>query len=594
MKIKLHWRLTFIFCLVVILALSSGYFYLISHLKSYIERNIENNIRNQLVLGKDFVETQLKDKKASMDFQVLASRIGSDLGLRATIIGIDGKVLGDTDLTDEQLVKIENHAGRPEIKEALKSGLGISKRFSYTVNKDMLYIAAAFGKEKPEGVLRFSVPLSDIDILQAGMHRVVGVSIIGILLLSLVLTFLVSLFVSRPLSEMSMIAKFMAAGDFSKKAPVYYADEIRELAQSLNLMSEEIKDKIEKLNSERAKLDLVLSSMFEGVIVTDENENIILMNPSLRRIFLVESEPEGKKPIEVIRNTAVQDMIDRILKGKQHLATEEILVTMPEERILRVNGVPILRNDKFEGAILVFHDITELRRLEQIRQDFVANVSHELRTPISSIKGYAETLLEGALKDKHNAKDFINIIYQDAERLSQLINDLLDLSRIESGKMKMNVVELDPVSVIKRAMTVIDNQAKVKSIALKLDFAPELPDIKADETRLSQVLINLLDNAIKYTPENGSVTISAAVSADALQIDVSDTGIGISDKDLPRIFERFYRVDKARSRELGGTGLGLSIVKHIVQAHGGQVWVKSEPGLGSTFSFTIPLSIKSS
>jgi two-component system phosphate regulon sensor histidine kinase PhoR len=249
-----------------------------------------------------------------------------------------------------------------------------------------------------------------------------------------------------------------------------------------------------------------------------------------------------------------------------------------------------MRNNKLEGAILVFHDITELRRLEKIRQDFVANVSHELRTPIASIKGYAETLLEGALEDKDNAKEFISIIYHDSNRLATLINDLLDLSKIESGKMKMSFVALDPVSLIKSAVKVIENQAKAKSIALKFDIPTSLPKIMVDETRFSQVMINLLDNAIKYSSERGSTTISAKIVDNALQIDISDTGLGISEKDLPRIFERFYRVDKARSRELGGTGLGLSIVKHVVQAHGGQVWVKSELGLGSTFSFTIPLA----
>jgi len=286
----------------------------------------------------------------------------------------------------------------------------------------------------------------------------------------------------------------------------------------------------------------------------------------------------------------VQDIIDKIIQGKQGLVTEEIAVNMPEEKILKVNGVPIVRTDRFEGAILVFHDITELRRLEQIRQDFVANVSHELRTPISSIKGYAETLLEGALEDKDNAREFLSIIYQDSNRLANLINDLLDLSKIESGKMKMNFIPLEPVSMIRRAVAIMENQAQARSIAIKLNLTPDLPKIKADETRFSQVMINLLDNAIKYTPENGSVVITANVVNNALQIDVADTGIGISEKDLPRIFERFYRVDKARSREMGGTGLGLSIVKHIVQAHAGHVRVKSEPGLGSTFSFTIPLA----
>jgi len=330
--------------------------------------------------------------------------------------------------------------------------------------------------------------------------------------------------------------------------------------------------------------------MFEGVIVTDVDEKIILMNPSLRKLFFIDSNPAGKKPLEVIRNTAVEEMVERIIKGKQHLATEEIVINTPEEKILKVNGVPIMSNNRLEGAILVFHDITELRRLEKIRQDFVANVSHELRTPISSIKGYAETLLEGALEDKANAKEFISIIYQDSNRLASLINDLLDLSKIESGKLKMSFAALDSVLLIKKAVMVIDSQAKAKSIKLKIDISQNLPKIKADETRFSQVMINLLDNAIKYSSEGGTTSIFAKVVENVLQIDISDTGIGISENDLPRIFERFYRVDKARSRELGGTGLGLSIVKHIVSSHGGQVWVKSELGLGSTFSFTIPLA----
>jgi two-component system, OmpR family, phosphate regulon sensor histidine kinase PhoR len=590
MRIKLYWKLTFIFCFVVILAITAGYIYLLPHLKSYVENNVASNVKRQLSLSKDLLESLQTDKTTPIDFQASAVRIGTTLGLRATIIAPDGKVLGDTDLTRDQLSTVENHANRPEVKDARALGFGMSKRFSYTVKKDMLYMAIPFGKETNKGILRLSVPLHDIDLLQTKIHRVVGMSIIGILLFSLGLTLFLSVFISQPLSEMSSIAKAMAQGDFSRKISIHSGDEIGDLAQALNAMSEDIKDKIESINSERAKLDLVLSSMFEGVIVTDANEKIILMNPSLRKLFFIDSNPEGKRSLEVIRNTAVEEMVEKIITGKQHLATEEIVINTPEEKILKVNGVPIMRNNRLEGAILVFHDITELRRLEKMRQDFVANVSHELRTPISSIKGYAETLLEGALEDKDNAKEFVSIIYQDSNRLASLINDLLDLSKIESGKLKMSFAALDPAVLIKKAVTVIDNQAKAKSIALKIDIPQSVPKIKADEARFSQVMINLLDNAIKYSSEGGAATISAKVADNALQIDISDTGIGISESDLPRIFERFYRVDKARSRELGGTGLGLSIVKHIVSAHGGQVWVKSELGRGSTFSFTIPLA----
>lgn len=414
---------------------------------------------------------------------------------------------------------------------------------------------------------------------------------IFMLILGTVLTYAVAIFISKPIKRMSKAARLIARGDFNGISFMRANDEIGELAAAMDHLSGEIKEKKARVDSEAAKLDMVLSGMLEGVIVTDKSGEIISMNPSLRKLFLIDTQSiAGKRPLEVIRNNSVQDMADRILKQKERLATQEITIAFPEEKILKVNAVPIISSGELEGAILVFHDITELRRLEKVRQEFVANVSHELRTPISSIKGYAETLLEGAIDDQDNARDFLNIIYQDSQRLAALIDDLLDLSKIESGKLKMVFLNYPANALIIKCAAVMENQAKAKAITIKLEIPDNLAQIKVDETRFSQVMINLLDNAVKYTPEKGTVSISARPEGNYLQIDISDTGIGIPEQDIPRIFERFYRVDKVRSRELGGTGLGLSIVKHIVQAHGGQVWVKSEPGHGSTFSFTIPLA----
>jgi signal transduction histidine kinase len=328
--------------------------------------------------------------------------------------------------------------------------------------------------------------------------------------------------------------------------------------------------------------------MSEGVMVVDEEGKIVLMNPSLKKIFFVDLEPEHKTPIEVIRNHKVQEMVDKIIKEKQKFLSQEIIVDYPTNKILKVNAVAIIRNELIEGAVLVFHDITELHNLEKIRQDFVANVSHELRTPITNIKGYAETILEGALEDKENIKEFINIIYQESNRMANLIDDLLDLSKIESGKIKMNFSALEIKPIIERCLAVLEKPIKEKNLSVSFNIPKSLSKVMADEIRLTQVLLNLLDNAVKYTNEGGKITIDVFEKDDFVQVDITDTGIGIPEEDLPRIFERFYRVDKARSRQLGGTGLGLSIVKHIVLAHGGKVWVKSKLGIGSTFSFTIP------
>ncbi len=588
MKIRLHWKLTAFFFCVFIFTFFAGYLYLSGQVKAFLRENFYSEIKSQLFINKAVLESSLSGKMP-VDLQDTAGVIGKALSLRVSVIGMDGRLLGDSGLTPELLLAADNHAGRPEVADALRNGFGTSRRFSHTLRRQMLYMAAPFGKGEVSGVLRFSVPERQAASLGRRGVNVAGAGLILILFSSLFITFVTSVYVSRPLVSISRTAELMAKGDLSRKALVNSGDEIGDLAASLNSLAEEIKGRIDGISSEKAKLDAVLASMFEGLVVTDEQEKVVLMNPSLRRLFSVKEDPQGSKLIEVLRNIAVQEMADKIILEKERLVTGEIRVFVPEEKVLRVNGVPIIRRGRLEGAVMVFHDITELRRLEKVRQDFVANVSHELRTPLSSIKGYAETLLDGAVEDKGHAREFIGIIHQESDRLANLINDLLDLARIESGNMELSKAPFDVLAVAKRAVESMGGQARAKSIKLGITaFSGVLPLAVGDEFGFRQVLTNLLDNALKYTPEGGGVTISIEAAGGFLQVNVADTGIGISPADIPRIFERFYRVDKARSREAGGTGLGLSIVKHIVQAHGGRVWVESAPGSGSVFSFTIP------
>jgi len=572
--------------------LLTAYVYLQSHLKTYFIRQVEDTLKKEVYLNKNLIESTLGAEPSRSHTRLIADTIGRNLKVRATIIRADGTVLGDSELDGEHVKQMENHLERPEVQDAFRKGFGQSERYSKTLKKRMLYMAVPLvvKEEKIPWIVRVAVPESEVLGLEREVRKIIAVAVCIAFVFSAALSVGVALYISNPLCEMAAVARNMAKGDFSKKVYISSKDEVGDLASALNFMSDEIKGMVRKVTAEEAKFAAILSSMLAGVMVTDEKGRIVIMNPSLRKMFMVDVPAEGKLPLEVIRNAAVQDMAAKALQGVRALASDEIQLNVPQERFIQVNGAPIMREGRCDGAILVFHDITELKRLERIRKDFVANVSHELRTPIASIKGYAETLLDGALQDKEHSKEFIKIMYENSDRLAKLIEDLLDLSKIESGKMKIAFLQVDIADAFKRAAAVIANQANAKSISIQSNIPAVLPKVLADETRLSQVFVNLLDNAVKYTPEKGTIIVTVSVQDRFVQIAIADTGAGIPSNDIPRIFERFYRVDKAHSRELGGTGLGLSIVKHIVQIHGGNVWVESEVGRGTTFSFTIPIA----
>jgi two-component system phosphate regulon sensor histidine kinase PhoR len=587
MKVKIQWKLMASYLALVLLIGAILYGYL-SHT---LDRNLTEEVKENLLSEARLVRVMTVDEVADMerDAPALARSAGKEIKARVSIISGTGVVVGDSELSDAELRRLENHAGRPEFRQALESGSGIATRYSSTLGTNMLYMALPFHTRNGEpGVIRLALPLSRIESAMSSLNTILGASLFLAVLCSLLLSYVLSSITSRPLRDMAAAASLIGKGEFSSRIQIDSCDEIGELAAVMNEMAEKIEDQLERISAERNRLDTILRGMGEGVIVTDQSGVVTLANPAFRAIFSPCDDIEGKSLIEITRQPSMVNALKKVLDDREEML-EEMEILVPEEKSMLTHWVPLIEDHTFVGAVAVFHDITELKMLEKIRRDFVANVSHELRTPVSVIKGYAETLLsEGRTLPPEKTAGFIAIIHNHAERLANLISDLLTLSRIESGAMSLEPVpaHLDPA--INRAVLLLEQKCLSKGVAITVsESLKEMPLVLVDPGKLEQVLTNLLDNAIKFTPEGGTITISAADIGPQVRVDVSDTGIGIPSTAIPRIFERFYRVDTARSREMGGTGLGLSIVKHIVQAHGGSVSVDSLPGKGSTFSFTL-------
>ncbi|MFH1338618.1 MAG: ATP-binding protein, partial [Candidatus Omnitrophota bacterium] len=418
--------------------------------------------------------------------------------------------------------------------------------------------------------------------------KTVFLSLIFALGLAFVLGSALTTGIIKPLNKIAHISRKFSRGDFSQKILLGSRDEIGELAATLNKMAEGLENKIKKIEVQNQYQRAILESMVEGIIVADNSGHIVSINPSVEKIFdITRQDSEGKLFLEVIRNNDIADVIAGVLEGGKFVS-REISLIWPVQRIFQINASPIFEKNAVCGCLLVIHDITEIRRLEVVRRDFVANVSHELKTPLTSIKGFVETLLdEGALEDKENSLHFLRIIRTHADRLDALVNDLLDLSRLESQEISLEKDKISLKDLADDVLASFKSQLKEKEITPKNDLPADLSP-RAGREEMRRVLINLIDNAVKFNSEKGHVRIYSQDMDDKVKVVIEDSGAGIPEKDVPRIFERFYRVDKARSRELGGTGLGLSIVKHIVELHGGSVGVESTENLGSKFWFTLP------
>jgi two-component system phosphate regulon sensor histidine kinase PhoR len=550
-------------------------------------RRLADGLEAQAVVARALLARE-PDLRTAAD--PLADRLGRELRVRVTVIAADGTVLGDTDLDGEALRTVENHSDRPEVKAALARGDGRSVRFSHTLGRDLLYVALRLDPADPsKGVVRLAVPLDEVQRARSAVRGPVTAAALAAVLLAAGLGMLASGRLVRRLERLSRTAAGLAAGNPGARFRPGRRDEMGDLERSLHRMADQLDERLALLLRERNEMRTVLHGMVEGVLLTDATGRILLANDAFERIFDAPPPLEGLRPLEAARVPGLQFAIEAALEAEMPLSRE--IEVLRGQRVLHAS-LAALRGDDgaVVGAVAVFHDVTELKRLEQARREFVANVSHELRTPLTAIKGYAETLLHGGLADPDSAAEFVRAIDRHAERLRLLIEDLLDLAAVEQGRARLDLLPTSAAEAAAQAVGVVRPAAEAKGQTLRIDVPESLPDCLADRDRLAQVLINLLDNAIKFTPAGGRIGIEARADGDRLEIAVRDTGPGIPPEDLGRIFERFYRVERSRDRREGGTGLGLAIAKHLVQAMDGSLEATSAPGAGSTFRVTLPLA----
>lgn len=571
-----RWKLFFSYALLALVMAGALYFQINHLLEGRLVEESRQNLLNEARLTRLAYE-QLSRQQPP---QKVAEQLGNASRSRVTVIAPDGRVLGDSDVSSDQVANLENHRSRPEVQQALATGSGSSVRYSDTLRVNMLYVAVSDSNSNA-AVIRLALPLEYLNAAKRSLHTVLGGVVVALLAVALVLSAALSNLISRPLRAIAEAAARFGAGERGVRMPVQGRDEIGYLGQVLNQMANRLEEQMSSLASERQRLDAILHGMGEGVMVLDTQGAITLVNPALRSQLGISGEAVGKTLIEVCRHPDLLQAYDEHLSGGGEVIGE---VSLPDGRtFLSTHWVPL---GERQGSVAVFHDISDLKRAEAIRRDFVANVSHELRTPVTVIKGYAETLLDGGANElPERTRHFISIISGHAERLTSLINDILTLSRLESREANLELTELDICGTVRKTAQLLEEHARGKGIDLQLFCPATLPKVLADPGQMEQVLLNLLDNAIKYTPAGGGVAVSAEDNGNGqISVSVRDTGLGIPHKDLPRIFERFYRVDEARSREQGGTGLGLAIVKHIIQLHGGEISVESEVGRGTCFT----------
>jgi two-component system phosphate regulon sensor histidine kinase PhoR len=578
----IRWRIAIPYVILILLATAALTVYFSNFMRQTHLADLRTQLTAEARLVGDVIQPLLAEGGTIETIDPLAKRWGKLLDARVTVIRTDGVVLGDS---HEDPATMENHLFRPEVQQALAEGTGISTRHSKTVGYDMMYVAIPVDVGgQVVGIARVSLPLTQIEATVARLRNTVVVASIITALLAGLLALFIAERIAHPVRQLTGVVQRMTEGDLNARLLPIPHGEVGVLTQAFNQMAGRLQGMITTLVEERSRLTAVLDSMADGVVITDGEGRVRLINPAAARLLRTDEEAALGRPF-------AQVACDHRLIGlwqQCYEQNEEQFASVEIGRqgsFLQAIATP-LRDAGPQASLIILQDLTRVRRLEIVRRDFISNISHELRTPLASLQALVDTLRDGALDDPPAARHFLDRMETEVEALTQMVQELLELSRIESGQVSMRLIPTPVADVVFPPVERLRPQAERAGLSVTVDLPPDLPPVLADAERAQQVITNLVHNAIKFTPSGGQVTLSAQPVGEEVMISVRDTGVGIPADDLPRIFERFYKADRARSG--GGTGLGLSIAKHIVQAHGGRIWAESVEGKGSTFYVALP------
>ncbi|MFZ1982888.1 MAG: ATP-binding protein [Desulfatitalea sp.] len=584
----LIWQLYPSYLILVLIALLATEWFASRSVRSFYITQLQQD----LVYQTRILVPQIQPLLSPLEGPVLdrfCKQIVLEMPMRLTVMLPNGVVVGDSEADPSQM---ENHGDRLEVVQASQGRIGIAFRVSGTLNRKMMYVALPIGKELIQGVARLAIPLTAVEQQLRALRVRLSTGGLVIAVLAALVCLMISRRISRPIEEMRKGASRFAQGELSHRLGAPDTMELAGLAQAMNQMAQELEQRMQAILRQRNESEAVLSSMVEGVVALDPEEHILNLNAAAARLLGGNAERlQGRSIQEVVRNRELHDMIQTTLD--QGITTQgDVALYRLGEQILNAHCTPLFDADgRRMGALLVVNDVTQLRRLETMRSDFAANVSHEIKTPLTAIQGFVETLSQGSVTDPQEAQRFLQIIDKHVQRLTAIVDDLMQLARLEQGE-ESRQLRLETVAiqqVLQAAAQLCRPKADAKAMAIDIRCNDELT-AHIDAELMEQAAVNLLDNAIKYSPDNSRITVTAQVVGQEIRIVFTDEGIGVAPAHLPRLFERFYRVDKSRSRRMGGTGLGLAIVKHIVLAHGGQVTVTSIQDKGSTFTIHLPLA----